>query len=91
MQAAGMSEEQVARWAVDRRNQLKIEYRELTLPEDVAIYEARNLEKYKNPLDPSAEELRAPGKSWQKIIEGAVKPDGKGIDFSPSGFKGENW
>jgi hypothetical protein len=65
-----MSEEQVAHWAVDRRNQLKNEYRDLTPQEDVAKYEARNLEKYQNPLGPTIDQLRAKEKSWQEIIEG---------------------
>lgn len=86
MQAAGMSEEQVARWAVDRRNQLKIEYRELTPPEMLMNIEARNMEKYRNPLGPSVDQLRSTGKSWQQIIEGAAKPGGQDLDLSPPSF-----
>jgi hypothetical protein len=86
MQASGMSEEQVARWAVDRRNQLKIEYRELTPPEMLMNIEARNMEKYRNPLGPSVDQLRSTGKSWQQIIDGAARPGGQDLDFSPPGF-----
>lgn len=87
MQAAGVSDEQVARWAVDRRNQLKDEYRGLTPPEKVPEMEARNIEKYQNPLGPTVEQLRAKNKSWQQIIEGAARPGGDDVDLSPPGFK----
>ena len=88
MQAAGMSEEQVARWAVDRRNQLKIEYRELTPPEMLSNVEARNIRLYGNPMGPSVDQLLAKGKTWQEIIQGAAKPRGQDLDFSPPGFNG---
>ncbi len=87
MLAKGVPEEQVARWAVDRRNQLKDEYRGLTPPEKVPEMEARNFEKYQNPLGPTVEQLRAKNKSWQQIIEGAARPGGDDVDLSPPGFK----
>jgi FtsZ-binding cell division protein ZapB len=90
MLSQGIPEEQVARWAVERRNQLKVEYRELTPPNMLADIEARNIREYKNPLGPNVEQLRAEGKSWQQIIEGAAKPGGKDFDFSPPGFNGSS-
>lgn len=69
MQAAGVSDEQVARWAVDRRNQLKDEYRGLTPPEKVPEMEARNIEKYQNPLGPTVEQLRAKINHGSKLLK----------------------
>jgi hypothetical protein len=87
MLSAGMTEEQVANWAVGQRNGLKIEYRELTPPEMLKAIEARNIREYGNPLGPSIQQLRAEGKTWQQIIEGAARAGGKDIDFSPPGFR----
>lgn len=86
MLASGVSEEQVARWAVAQRNQLKIEFRELTPPEMVAAQEQRNLRKYQDPVGPTADQLRAEGKSWMEMIKSSARPDGKDLDFHPTGF-----
>ncbi|MEJ7139171.1 hypothetical protein [Amphibiibacter pelophylacis] len=88
MQATGFSEEQAARWAVDRRNQLKVEYRALTPPEEVAKYETRNLKTYGSKLGPTVEQLRKQGYGWQQIIEKSARPGGGDQDFSPPGFRG---
>ncbi len=82
MLSKGMPEEQVARWAIDRRNQLKDEYRGLTPPEKVPEMEARNMRRYHNPLGPTVEYLRTSGKSWREIIEGAARPGGQDMDLS---------
>jgi hypothetical protein len=87
--ANGATEEQVARWAVEQRNTtIKNTYRDLTPPDQVAIYEARNIEKYGNKLGPSVDQLREQGKTWQEIINSAARPGGGDLNFSPPGFNG---
>lgn len=72
--ATGCSEEQVAHWIIKHRNVLKQRFRALTPPDDRARLEAWTLGRYGNPLGPSAAQLRAAGKSWQDIIDGAARP-----------------
>jgi hypothetical protein len=87
--ANGATEEQAARWAVEQRNTtIKNSYRDLTPPEQVAMFETRNMEKYGNPLGPSVDQLRAQGKTWQEIINSAARPGGADLNFSPAGFNG---
>lgn len=84
--SSGVSEENVARWAMNQRNVLKIEYRELTPAPMLKEIEVRNLEKYGNVLGPTAEQLRADGKTWADIIRSASRSGGRDLDFSPPGF-----
>lgn len=74
MLSAGLAEEQVARWAVDQRNSLKRNFRDLTPPSIVTAIETRTLQRYGNVLGPSADQLRAAGRSWAAIIESALRP-----------------
>jgi hypothetical protein len=52
----------------------------------ITEYEALNIEKYKSPLGPTAEQLRADGKSWKQIIEGSAPPGGSDLNLAPPGF-----
>jgi hypothetical protein len=74
MLASGMSEEQVARWVVDQRNQLKQKFRDLTPPSVLARIEAWTQARYGNALGPSADQLHAGGKSWLDIVNAAARP-----------------
>lgn len=74
MLAAGVSEEDVARWVVPRRNQLKQQYREFTPPAARATIEAWTLARYGDVLGPTVEQLRAGGKSWMDIVTAASRP-----------------
>lgn len=74
MLGSGTSEEDVARWVVDERNALKRTYRGLTPAPILARIDARTLQRYGNRMGPSADELRAAGKSWREIIESAARP-----------------
>lgn len=80
MLAAGVGQEQVARWATGQRDRLKQVYREMTPPDALAIIEARSLAQYGNSIGPSVEQLRAGGKSWAEIAASAGRagkqPDG---------------
>jgi hypothetical protein len=64
---------------VAERNALKVKYRELSPADFVKQAEARNVEKYGNPLGPTADQLRAQGKTWEQIIDSAARPDGKDL------------
>lgn len=81
MRASGASEEIIARWAVDERNALKLQYRDISPPDFVAAAEARNVEKYGNKLGPSVEQLRQKGLSWTDIANGAARPGGQDFGF----------
>lgn len=74
MLAAGNSEEEVARWAVTQRNRIKQQFRELTPPEALATIEAWTSARYGHALGPTAEQLRARGKSWREILAAASRP-----------------
>jgi hypothetical protein len=41
----------------------------------------RNLERYGDPLGPSIEWLRTQGKSWDDIIESALRTGGEDLGF----------
>jgi uncharacterized protein DUF4157 len=59
---------EVANWAVEARNALKAQIRNEG-PRIVKVAaEARNVRKYGNPLGPSAEQLRAAGRSNEEIL-----------------------
>ncbi|MES2412900.1 MAG: hemagglutinin [Pseudomonadota bacterium] len=74
MLAAGNSEEDVARWAVARRNHIKQQFRELTPGEALATIEAWTLARYGHAVGPTADQLRASGKSWCEILVAASRP-----------------
>lgn len=77
MLRAGADEKMVADWAVKARNALKQQIRDQGARIIKALAEARNIRKYGNPLGPTAEELRAAGKSNQQIIEGVTRSNPK--------------
>ena len=77
--SAGADSEVVARMLVAERNALKVKYRELSPADFVKQAEARNVEKYGNPLGPTADQLRAQGKTWEQIIDSAARPGGKDL------------
>ena len=81
MLASGKTEEETARWAYAQRNQLKIDYRDISPADFVARAEARNIINYGNPVGPSIEQLRAQGKSWAEIAESATRTGGSDFGF----------
>ena len=70
----GLTEEQVAREAVDRRNALKLQFRAGDPPAAVAAMERRNLAKYGHPLGPTADQLFAKYGDWTLVIAAACRP-----------------
>jgi hypothetical protein len=81
MRQAGMSTEQIARTLHAERNALKSEFRALSPAEKVVEFEQRNIQRYGNPLGPTIEELRNAGKSWDDIIESAMRAGGSDLGY----------
>lgn len=70
---SGASDKDVARWVVAQRNRLKQTYRDLTPAPLLARIVDRTQARYGNAIGPSADELRAAGKSWRDIIASATR------------------
>lgn len=75
--------EQVARQLSAERRQLSTEYKDITPPDLREKIYQRNLTKYGDKLGPTVDWLRARGKSWEAIIEGATRPGGADV-FGPA-------
>jgi len=73
MLAKGRSVDEVANWAVEARNMLKEQIRDEGPRIVKVLAEARNMRKYGNVVGPTAEELRAGGRTSEEIIEGVVR------------------
>lgn len=69
----GLDEESVARILVDRRNRLKLRFRQGLDQETLAWIEARNEARYGSPLGPTAEEQFARYGSWRGVIAAASR------------------
>ncbi|MGW1819253.1 hypothetical protein ACWCQM_37580 [Streptomyces sp. NPDC002125] len=73
MREAGASEEEIAGELVDMRNQAKEITRAGMTPEEVAVLERRNREKYGNPLGPTADQLYVKYGSWEKVTDASMR------------------
>ncbi len=83
MRREGASAETIARAIHAERRRLASLFKELTPePYRTRIYE-RTVEVYGDALGPTIEFLRARGKSWEAIIEGATRP-GPSVGMGPS-------
>ncbi len=78
----GHTIEQIAIKVHQARRDLGIKYKDLTPPDLLKSITERNIRNYNDPLGPTLEWLRSRGKSWGDIIESAVRPGGKDIDFN---------
>ncbi|MGI2030383.1 hypothetical protein, partial [Endozoicomonas acroporae] len=76
MRKAGHSPEEIARFASNRRNEIKKPILEATPPDFLEKIKQRNLEKYQNETGPTIEQLRAQGKTWEQITNGATRAGG---------------
>ena len=70
----GRSEEAIARTVHGKRRQLATDYKALTPEPYRSRIAARTLRVYGSADGPSIAFLRARGKSWAAIIEGATRP-----------------
>ncbi|WP_231626502.1 hypothetical protein [Streptomyces apocyni] len=71
MRARCQSDEEIARVVVRMRNEAKDITRAGMSPEAIEALEQRNIEKYGNPLGPTADQLFAKYGSWAAVIEAA--------------------
>ena len=69
----GRSAEQAARYVVERRNLLKIEFRQDLPPAVLALIEERNRRKYGHAVGPTAEALFERYGSWPAVIAAASR------------------
>ena len=76
MRNAGLSPEEIAHYASSRRNEIKEPILEATPPDFLEKIRQRNLEKYQNESGPTIDQLRASGKSWEEITDGATRAGG---------------
>ena len=81
MKAEGKSSEEIARTLHGLRRELGIKYKALT-PDDLlqTIYQ-RNIQKYGDKLGPGIDYLRQQWKSLDDIINSAIRPGGKDLNF----------
>ncbi|RFS15039.1 DUF6443 domain-containing protein [Emticicia sp. C21] len=82
MRLDGKSPEEIARTMHSLRRELGVTYKSLT-PEALReeIYQ-RNLEKYGDKLGPTIDYLRQKGKSWDDIINSAIRSGGGDLNFN---------
>ncbi|HLV34436.1 MAG TPA: hypothetical protein VKY59_04945, partial [Spirillospora sp.] len=66
--ANGTPAQNAARWAVEARNDLKVQIRSKGSPIVKGLAEARNIRKYGNKIGPSYEQLIREGKTPDDII-----------------------
>jgi len=70
----GLPVEQIARRACAERRALSDLFKQRT-PEPLrSAIRRRTIETYGDPLGPTVDFLRARGKSWDEIIDGAARP-----------------
>lgn len=79
LHTCGANVEAIARYAHHARNTLKLKYRALTPPEQLALIDTRNLERYGDTLGPTFDYLLNRGRSHEQIIESATRAGGADI------------
>ncbi len=77
----GKSAEEIARRLYQARRDLGEKFKNLTPKEKLKEIYQRNIEKYGDKLGPSIEWFRKQGKSWEDIIESAIRPGGGDLKF----------
>jgi hypothetical protein len=71
--------EQIARRVCAERRALAVLFKQRTPEPMRSAIMQRTVETYGDPLGPTVEFLRARGKSWEEIIEGAMRPGSFGF------------
>ncbi|GJD64576.1 cell wall-binding protein [Methylobacterium frigidaeris] len=74
LRCAGLPPEAIARTVHAERRRLALLYKSLTPEPYRSRIAARTIRVYGNPQGPSIAFLRAQGKTWEAIIEGATRP-----------------
>lgn len=81
MRGAGVSLEDIARAMHAQRRSVGELFKDLTPePLQTQIFD-RNIRRYGDPPGPSVDWLRAQGKTWEEIIEGATRTGGQDLGF----------
>jgi hypothetical protein len=75
----GKTTEQIARAVSAARREVGAEFKSRTAPALREEIRQRNIDEYGDELGPTIEWLRAKGKSWEEIIESAVRTGGKDL------------
>ncbi|MCW5921686.1 MAG: RHS repeat-associated core domain-containing protein [Saprospiraceae bacterium] len=81
MRASGKTAEEIAKVVHKLRREIGVKYKNMSPADKLKEFYQRNLEKYGDRLGPTLEYLRAQGKSWEQIIESAMRPGGKDLGF----------
>ena len=76
MRVDGKGWEEIANVVSPLRRKIGMEYKDLTPPELLEVYHARNLREYGDKLGPSAKQFYDEGYSWKQVSEKACRPDG---------------
>ena len=79
MLAEGFDMETIAHALHKKRRDIGIQYREITPADILEIIYNRNLERYGDKDGPTMEFLREQGRSWEDIIESAMRPGGRDL------------
>ncbi|KMO30747.1 cell wall-binding protein [Methylobacterium tarhaniae] len=74
MRRDGHPPEAIARDVHAERRRLAVHYKGLTPEPHRTLIEERTVRVYGNPQGPTIDFLRAQGKSWEAIIDGATRP-----------------
>jgi hypothetical protein len=81
LKEAGKSQEYIARVLHSQRRAIGANYKAMTPLDELERIYARNLQKYGDKLGPTIEWLREHGKSWDDIIESAIRPGGSDLGY----------
>jgi hypothetical protein len=86
MKKVGKSDEEIARYANERRRKIGNKYKNKTPPKLREIIYGRNAKQYEDKLGPTYEELKRSSrdgkrkpKTDKQIIESTTRPDGKNL------------
>ncbi len=80
--ARGDSKENIGKMLQKMRREIGEKHKDLTPKEFREEIYKRNIDKYGDPLGPTVDWLRKKGgKTWDEIIESALRPGGQDIDF----------
>ena len=79
MRKAGMTSKEIAIKVHGLRRAIGKKFKKLTPPDQLKIIYERNLKKYGDKLGPTIEYLRKKGKTWEDIIESAMRIGGKDL------------
>ncbi|NHA06446.1 RHS repeat-associated core domain-containing protein [Mucilaginibacter sp. HC2] len=81
MRIGGSSSEEIARTVSQMRREIGEKYKAMTPRDELEKIFERNLNKYGDKWGPTIDYLRKQGKSWEDIIESALRTGGKDLGY----------